>query len=360
MPRMSAPSPNPPPAPQPPAATPAPDATKASLCSSGKGALSPDAPPFFPDGAQGRSKTMRWVEISDYSDSDTDSVQSAGKPSYLDAVLRGTPVLVDPDLAGDGTQPPTQTVEMPPAEEVAEGRKSARKRRWRRMKPRAVDPTAAEPAAAPRAPVHQCLGPQVSSGRRQEGGRVSVHQRLGPQAPPRWRRRISAPDAEGWREVLPRQLAEPRPSPPPHNPPRRRRIPEAVRDRCLICLSYNHRLATCRAPLRCLRCHGLRHLARDCKRGRSPGVGSGATGPLNRRFIRATGGGRNDKPPASQAGDSTPPNSPPASNDLGNDFDFNGRDPLPMGHPDDMSMQRQACVFPSRPWWPTVPRPSLR
>ncbi|KAG2550489.1 hypothetical protein PVAP13_9KG339200 [Panicum virgatum] len=35
------------------------------------------------------------------------------------------------------------------------------------------------------------------------------------------------------------------------------------------CLSYSHRVATCRLPWRCLRCRGFGHLAKKCKRLRS-------------------------------------------------------------------------------------------
>ena len=45
---------------------------------------------------------------------------------------------------------------------------------------------------------------------------------------------------------------------------------DVLRDRCLNCLSYTHRLTTCRMPLWCLRCRAFWHLARDCKRPRSP------------------------------------------------------------------------------------------
>ena len=44
-------------------------------------------------------------------------------------------------------------------------------------------------------------------------------------------------------------------------------------DRCFNCLSYSHRVATCRLPRRCLRCHGFRHIARECKRLRSAAKG---------------------------------------------------------------------------------------
>lgn len=47
------------------------------------------------------------------------------------------------------------------------------------------------------------------------------------------------------------------------------RSPEDLCDRCFNCLSYSHRVATCRLPRRCLHCHGFRHLARDCKQLRS-------------------------------------------------------------------------------------------
>ncbi|RLN07983.1 hypothetical protein C2845_PM11G04000 [Panicum miliaceum] len=47
--------------------------------------------------------------------------------------------------------------------------------------------------------------------------------------------------------------------------PQARRIIAKLRDRCFNCLSYSHHVATCRLPRRCLRCHGFRHLARECK-----------------------------------------------------------------------------------------------
>jgi len=107
--------------------------------------------------------------------------------------------------------------------------------------------------------------------------RVPTHQRLGT------RRRVSAPDAEGWqlqcrgvvREGWQRQL----------------------RGRCLNCLSWKHRVATCRLPCRCLRCNGLGHLARACKRPRTvpaPGVGDGS----RRRRRLGAQAGRRLQPPA--------------------------------------------------------------
>jgi hypothetical protein len=101
-------------------------------------------------------------------------------------------------------------------------------------------------------PAHQRLGNAAV--------RAPAHLRLiGPHIPARGRRRISPPDAEGWREVLSRQTDvrgtavanEQRAVNVGHRALRRRRIPDAMRDRCLNCLSFTHRLATCRLPLRC-------------------------------------------------------------------------------------------------------------
>ena len=126
-----------------------------------------------------------------------------------------------------------------------------------------------------------CIPPNTSSSTNQgPAERVPACQRVGACVPLRRRRRVSPPDAEGWREVLHRQAeTTPAERAATFKPPRRRRIAEALRDRCLNCLSYSHRIATCHLPLRCLRCRGFQHIARDCKRLRSPGhnrVGPGA------------------------------------------------------------------------------------
>lgn len=57
-------------------------------------------------------------------------------------------------------------------------------------------------------------------------------------------------------------------------PPRRDGIPPELVDLCLKCLSTTHRIATCRLPVRCRRCKGLGHIARECKRPHSPGSSS--------------------------------------------------------------------------------------
>jgi hypothetical protein len=108
-------------------------------------------------------------------------------------------------------------------------------------------------------------------------GRIPARQRLG-------RRRVSAPDADGWREILRQQAARPATaSPMPPGPARRgrpascqppRQIPAELHGKCLNCLSFAHRVATCKLPQRCLRCKGLRHVARDCKQPRRVGFQS--------------------------------------------------------------------------------------
>lgn len=68
------------------------------------------------------------------------------------------------------------------------------------------------------------------------------------------RGRVSAPNSDGWREILPRQemrLAANAEA---------QKIPAELRDRCFNYLSYSHRC--------CLRYHGFRHLTRNCKRSK--------------------------------------------------------------------------------------------
>jgi hypothetical protein len=100
-------------------------------------------------------------------------------------------------------------------------------------------------------------------------GRISTHQRLGR------RGRVSAPYADGWREILHRQEMRPevasavprglarRDQPASRRPPRR--IPVHLHGRCLNCLSSVHQVSTCMLPQRCLRCRGFRHIASSTK-----------------------------------------------------------------------------------------------
>jgi hypothetical protein len=94
-------------------------------------------------------------------------------------------------------------------------------------------------------------------------GCVPTRQRLG------HRERVSTANADGWREILPRQETRPAVAPVEPHPiqlPQARRIHAELRDRCFNCLSYSHRVASCRLPRRCLYYHNFRYLARDCKR----------------------------------------------------------------------------------------------
>lgn len=97
--------------------------------------------------------------------------------------------------------------------------------------------------------------------------RVPTHQRLGS------RHHVSAPDADGWRWVLPLEEVQH----PAQEPQRqrvvagsnyvggRRPLPIVLHGKCLDYLSRSHRVATCRLPRRCLRCCGFGHLAQDHK-----------------------------------------------------------------------------------------------
>ena len=97
-------------------------------------------------------------------------------------------------------------------------------------------------------------------------GRVPACQRLGR------RGRVSAPNNDGWREILPGQVTgsaaaasmEPRPSQGQLS--QVKKTPADLHGRCFNCLSYSHRVATCRLPRRCLRCRGFGHLVKDCRR----------------------------------------------------------------------------------------------
>lgn len=352
------------------AATPAPPATHATAKGKGPAPLSPDAAPFFPTGTPGRSKAVRWSEDSDFEDSDVDSVQVWGS-AYADAVRRGSPAHVVDSAMGTSARPTACAVEVPPAEaspvpgSTATPPRRARRRRRRKRARKTETAPAFQPGGrtpTQHRPSHRS-GPEMrppSDRRRErvsvhlrlgEHGRLPVHQRLGARVPPRGHRRISPPDADGWREVLSRSpdgrpMAKGCGSPLAARPraPRRRRIPEAMRDRCLNCLSFTHKIATCRRPLRCLHCHGP-HFARECKRPRSPttggGNGGGCAAGHDVRFVRA----RHTPdiaatPTGSQAGGSTPASSD--ADPAGPEPD--DREPLPPGHPDERPLE-SICII---------------
>lgn len=105
-----------------------------------------------------------------------------------------------------------------------------------------------------------------------------------------------------------------------------------MRDRCLNYLSYSYKIATCSQPLRCLHCHGYSHLARDCKRPRSPPADGSNNAAGQECFIRAHRvPGSTGTPVGSQASGSTPASNPP----LPACPTLEERDPLPPGHPDE-------------------------
>lgn len=123
----------------------------------------------------------------------------------------------------------------------------------------------------------------------------------------------------------------------------RKRFSEALRDRCLNCLSFTHRIVTCRRPLRCMNYHSTRHMARDCKRPRSPVHGTGGENPARDHFVRARRGPESDgTPAASQASGSTPPISNMEGRPRGPTPD--DRDPLPRGHPEERPWE-SACII---------------
>ena len=175
------------------------------------------------------------------------------------------------------------------------GRHGSRRRRRKRSRPRPqlVLGLPARPVDG-RVPARQRLGRRervsvpntvasVRRNQRRELRRTPVHQHLGPKvtehpAPRRRPRRFSSPNADGWREVLPRRTGDnsvdARRHPARQPPPPRRPLPAELSGRCLNCLSYKHRRAVCKLPTRCLCCLGFQHLARDCKRPRSPRPGN--------------------------------------------------------------------------------------
>lgn len=212
---------------------------------------------------------MRWSEDSDlfdYSDTDTESTQLT-RPSYHDVIRRSSPAQAGME-AGTNTQPHTCAADEQPAEagmEEEQSRPPCRKTGKCRRKPWCPAHMADPSLDQRRTPAMQCLGPCVADcghvpanqrlGRFiHNGSRVPVHDRLGPHPPPQGRRRISPSDANGWREVLPRSRSGHNDAPAggtPSRPARRcRRISDEMSDKCLNCLSLNHRIATYRRPLR--------------------------------------------------------------------------------------------------------------
>jgi hypothetical protein len=171
---------------------------------------------------------MRWPEDSDFSDSNYDTTPP---PSFAEVVCQSSPTREpSPTANAVAAELPVETLGGS-AEDAPKGRKRHQRRRTRRCghpQGEGARGTAGHCVAA-RVPTHQRLGKRISSGSSDEGhilvhqwlgnrvagshgvaSRVPAHQRLGERAPPWRRRRISPPDAAGWREVLPRQAPPPR------------------------------------------------------------------------------------------------------------------------------------------------------
>jgi hypothetical protein len=193
--------------------------------------------------------------------------------------------------------------------------------------------------------MHLRLGRRVSPDER-----VPIHHRLDQRVPRRGCRRISPPDANGWREVQSRQgdgggrTAAPRGQARDGRQLRRKKIPDVLKNRCFKCLSFAHCITTCHQPLRCLNCHGTRHMVRECKRPRSPGNGTSHDTAAPDRFVKAQNGPWSQGTLAgSEASGSTPPISPGRPQGP----DPNDRDPLPLGHPEEHQWE-SACIVQRR------------
>jgi hypothetical protein len=142
---------------------------------------------------------------------------------------------------------------------------------------------------------------------------------------------------------------------------------DEMRDKCLNYLSLNHRIATCRRLLRCLRCHGYRHLARDCKRPRSP-ANRASDMAVHDHFVHARlGPGSDGTSEGSKVSGPTPPNSPPQATArspvleerdpcrLAILMSSSGRAPASFSATRSSTTQKLACDLPSLQWPRTRP-----
>jgi hypothetical protein len=188
----------------------------------------------------GRSKSLRWA------DDDGEDTEDDRPASYLDAVLRPVRLVAASKPLASG------------ADAVRQG---PVRQQGRRSQPR----------------------PKLVHGlpARQVEGRIPAHQRLGHHG------RVSAPNSDGWREILQRPVTQPAAVSSGAHRPQARRIPAELVGICFNCLSYSHRVATCRLPRRCLRCRGFRHIARDCRRPRRPEAASTVVGANSLPHVHA-------------------------------------------------------------------------
>ncbi|CAN6205195.1 unnamed protein product [Urochloa humidicola] len=307
--------------------------------------LSPAAAPFYP-ASTGRSMEERWLEDCDDEEECVDyGFTPSPRPSYRD-VVRGVSPIPPPTVCAE---PATHVATVPAAtggkeEPDATGRRRRRRRRHRRSRRartwRPPPPPQVVPAsgAGVRRPFQSWLGPRVPPVALPGDGHTAGSHR---------RPKV---DADGFEEVMSRSYRRrlQRFEAPPDRssaPSSSRRIPPELRDRCLNCLSYSHRVATCRLPPRCLRCHKFRHLAKDCRYPRPRpllAVGSGqqelprrfhvrSAGPnlsaFPRRDGRSTGGGGGSRGHGRSCVGVVRASDPPATNVL----QMVGKAPLEMG-----------------------------
>jgi hypothetical protein len=195
-------------------------------------ALSSDVAPFHPSCCSGRrSKSLRWA------DDDGDNSKDDRPVSYLDAVLRPVRLVAASKPLASGAD----TMRQGPV--CQRGRRS-------RSRPKLVHGLPARQVEG-HIPAHQCLGHRG------------------------W---VSAPNSDGWLEILQRPVTQLVAVSSMAQRPQARRIPAELVGRCFNCLSYSHRVATCTLPQRCLRCRGFHHIARDCRRPRRPAAASAVVG----------------------------------------------------------------------------------
>ena len=229
-------------------------------------------------------------------------------PSYLEAATKGAPRQApsSADLPGGApadSQGPGETVAEAShgALSKTQARRKQRARTIARLKGEAEGRTASQTAklagaAAPgqRIPATQRVGSQAAP-------RATTHRRLGKQ------RRATTPDRDGWQLVLRRDEDRPPPRKRKERTPPPRGIPPEYDGRCLNCLSFNHKIATCNRPRLCARCRSPRHLAKDCKR---PPVLAAAGGAPDSRFVRARRGGSSTPQGSAAERAVTPPDRP--------------------------------------------------
>ena len=258
-------------------------------------------------------------------------------PSYLEAATKATtkqatPPADTPGEASADSQGPGET-----AAEASHGALSkTQARRKRRAKTiarhkgeaerqpeqrrTASQTTKTTGAAAPgqRIPATQRMGSQAQ--------RTPAHRRLGKQ------RRATTPDRDGWQLVLHRDEARPPPRKRKERTPPPRGIPPEYDGRCLNCLSFNHKIATCNRPRLCARCRSPRHLAKDCRR---PPVSTAAGGTQDNRFVRARRGGSSTPQGSAAERAVTPPDRPRPRilDDSCEDPCSEFADGVPPGHP---------------------------